>query len=361
MGANFMPTLNSGKPFKFWCQKVLPLVYDDSLSYYELLSRVVAYLNNTMENVSELGEAYQQLEDFLNSYLDSHNIEEAVNDRLDEMVEDGTLDDIVSEALDDKFDAYTTATDESIANLRQTVNEHTTRLNNHGTSIYNIEATLATSMVTLPHINATAINADNHFTKDSITAWLRYVTSTYGESLSARPFMGKYTASITMLIIGFAYHFTNLINGLPDYSEFIILAWGGQRLYAFGTNNGVVYFKATDTLTDITEANALSLIGTGDLRMTPVSNNASTDEYRASDNTIDNEVTFVRVEAETTDAEHPETEEAVSETADEIEESEEPVVDHPDTEETDAETADEEIEESEEPVVEHPDTEGEEI
>ena len=39
------------KPFRFWCQKVLPLVYDDSLSYYELLNKVVNYLNNTREDL----------------------------------------------------------------------------------------------------------------------------------------------------------------------------------------------------------------------------------------------------------------------------------------------------------------------
>lgn len=31
--------------FRFWCQKVLPLVYDDSLSYYEILCKVVTYIN----------------------------------------------------------------------------------------------------------------------------------------------------------------------------------------------------------------------------------------------------------------------------------------------------------------------------
>lgn len=35
--------------FRFWCQKVLPLVYDDSLSYYELLCRVVDYINKLIE------------------------------------------------------------------------------------------------------------------------------------------------------------------------------------------------------------------------------------------------------------------------------------------------------------------------
>lgn len=33
------------RPLFFWSQKVLPLVYDDSLSYYEVLSKVVAKLN----------------------------------------------------------------------------------------------------------------------------------------------------------------------------------------------------------------------------------------------------------------------------------------------------------------------------
>lgn len=42
------------KPFRFWCQKVLPLVYDDSLSYYELLCKVVEYINKLIETDREL-------------------------------------------------------------------------------------------------------------------------------------------------------------------------------------------------------------------------------------------------------------------------------------------------------------------
>lgn len=38
----------------FWCQKVLPLVYDDSLSYYELLCKVVAKLNEVIANNNTL-------------------------------------------------------------------------------------------------------------------------------------------------------------------------------------------------------------------------------------------------------------------------------------------------------------------
>ena len=35
--------------FRFWCYKVLPLVYDDSLSYYEILCKMVDYINNLIE------------------------------------------------------------------------------------------------------------------------------------------------------------------------------------------------------------------------------------------------------------------------------------------------------------------------
>ena len=38
--------------FRFWCQMTLPIVYDDSLSYYELLNKVVLYLNNTISDVA---------------------------------------------------------------------------------------------------------------------------------------------------------------------------------------------------------------------------------------------------------------------------------------------------------------------
>lgn len=48
-----MATLHPVTPFRFWVQKILPLVYDDSLSYYELLNKVVAKLNETIEFFNE--------------------------------------------------------------------------------------------------------------------------------------------------------------------------------------------------------------------------------------------------------------------------------------------------------------------
>lgn len=49
--------------FQFWCQKVLPAVYDDSLSYYELLCKVVDYLNKVIDELNTQGDAITELQE----------------------------------------------------------------------------------------------------------------------------------------------------------------------------------------------------------------------------------------------------------------------------------------------------------
>ena len=80
---------------RFWCQKVLPLVYDDSLSYYELLCKVVAYLNNLTKDVVQLTEEVAGIED---------RTLRKIAEELQRMVNDGTLADILeSIALDGRL------------------------------------------------------------------------------------------------------------------------------------------------------------------------------------------------------------------------------------------------------------------
>lgn len=111
MSANFSPVMEgySGvEPFRFWCQKVLPLTYDDSLSYYELLCKVVNYVNHLIEdvsaaedNVTALKNAYDELEDYVNDYFDNLDVQDEINAKLDAMVTDGTLTSIISPLVTD--------------------------------------------------------------------------------------------------------------------------------------------------------------------------------------------------------------------------------------------------------------------
>lgn len=106
MSANFNPELGSYKtlqPFRYWCQKVLPLVYDDSLSYYELLCKTVDYLNKTMEDVETLHgdvtsiyNAYIQLQEYVNNYFSSLDVQEEINNKLNTMASDGSLTELLN-------------------------------------------------------------------------------------------------------------------------------------------------------------------------------------------------------------------------------------------------------------------------
>ena len=49
------------KHFRFWCQKVLPLVYDNSLSYYEVLCKAIKYINELIDSDKEIIEDVEAL------------------------------------------------------------------------------------------------------------------------------------------------------------------------------------------------------------------------------------------------------------------------------------------------------------
>lgn len=69
----FEPNVNSGlynvhfPDFAFWLQKTQPLVYDDALSYYEVLCRTSAILNQLIKQVNDLTDAQKKfIEDATN-------------------------------------------------------------------------------------------------------------------------------------------------------------------------------------------------------------------------------------------------------------------------------------------------------
>lgn len=55
--------------FRFWCQKVLPLVYDESLSYYEILCKVVDYINKLIEQDKVFGTELDELQSDMETVL----------------------------------------------------------------------------------------------------------------------------------------------------------------------------------------------------------------------------------------------------------------------------------------------------
>lgn len=90
--------------FRFWCHKVLPLVYDDSLSYYELLCKVVKHMNDIGEEVNKLQTGLVELKEYVDKYFDDLDVETLLQEKLDAAVSDlmssGAIDDIVRQTVE---------------------------------------------------------------------------------------------------------------------------------------------------------------------------------------------------------------------------------------------------------------------
>lgn len=78
--------------FRFWCYKVLPLVYDDSLSYYEILCKVVTYINKLIEQdkifgdeLTNLLKELEKVKEWINNF-DTSFLEELIKKYIATMI-----------------------------------------------------------------------------------------------------------------------------------------------------------------------------------------------------------------------------------------------------------------------------------
>lgn len=87
------------QPFRYWVQKALPLVYDDSLSYYELLCKLMEYVNNMATDVNTLAVDVES----------ANEIVETANDTISAFITtaQGQIDDSIDEYEGDVNDAIT--------------------------------------------------------------------------------------------------------------------------------------------------------------------------------------------------------------------------------------------------------------
>lgn len=95
----------------------------DALTDYELICKVVEYLNNVIvstnansEQVEILTDAFNDLQSYVDHYFDNLDVQEEINNKLDAMVEAGTLQEIVADYLNSKaLFGYDTVADMKLA------------------------------------------------------------------------------------------------------------------------------------------------------------------------------------------------------------------------------------------------------
>lgn len=140
-------------PFKKFCVSIgaLPTSYKDSLDYYETLLWLIKYLENTIipvvnnngEAVTELQNLYIELKNYVEHYFENLDVQEEINNKLDHMASDGTLQEIIADYLNTKavFGFDNVASMKNATNLidgsyAQTLGYHTK--NDGGKALYKV-------------------------------------------------------------------------------------------------------------------------------------------------------------------------------------------------------------------------------
>ena len=104
-------SVNMLSPFVLYCQKVIPLAFDESMSYYECLCALYSYLkekvvpavNNNAEALEEVQKAMTELKTYVDTYFDNLDIQTEINNKLDEMADSGELAQIIAQYLEMSF------------------------------------------------------------------------------------------------------------------------------------------------------------------------------------------------------------------------------------------------------------------
>ena len=109
----------------------------DALTNYELLSKVVEYLNQVIYNNNEqndlmtsLYNAYVSLQTYVNTYFDNLDLQEEIDNKLDEMSKSGELTTLIKNYIDPLYEPFEDEINTQVENMQSLINTSTENLQN---------------------------------------------------------------------------------------------------------------------------------------------------------------------------------------------------------------------------------------
>ena len=140
-------------PFVQFCCAAVPMVFDDSLSYYEALCAMWKYLDETVKVINnnalvteDFIAKVEELKAYVEHYFDNLDVQEEINNKLDEMADDGTLQEIITAYIQANVAwTFDTVADMKLAtnlvsgSYAQTLGFHS--INDGGSALYKITDT----------------------------------------------------------------------------------------------------------------------------------------------------------------------------------------------------------------------------
>ena len=261
--------LKAGKSglFTNYIYKAIPLAFDESLSYYECLCGLLNYLknvvipcvNNNADAVSELQALYEELNNYVKNYFDNLDVQEEINNKLDQMVEDDTFETLIihSTNINRVYQTYEDAVSEvnKIDGLCfKTLGYHAVNDGGDGQYQFNnndIEF-IYNNEINVKQFGAygDGVHDDTQAIKNAIS----FVDSlmnenTYGQSIVVLP-RGKYLIDETIELPVY-------IKLKPINNVLLLASHNGVAIHITANNKTV---QNTDIISDYSQANKMGLI-----------------------------------------------------------------------------------------------------
>ena len=122
-------------PFKWYVLENFPFIEADfdAITNWQLfcklggeINKIIEKLNLTGKQVEDLTNAFNDLKNYVNNYFSELNVQTEINNKLDEMANDGTLDDIINRQIFAELNEQIQRNSTNINNLipRVTTNEN---------------------------------------------------------------------------------------------------------------------------------------------------------------------------------------------------------------------------------------------
>ena len=111
--------------FTNYIYKAIPLAFDESMSYYETLCGLLAYLkdtviptvNNNADAVIELQNLMEELQNYVDNYFEDLSVQEQINNKLDAMAESGELAEIINQEIFGELNERVTTNTNNITDM----------------------------------------------------------------------------------------------------------------------------------------------------------------------------------------------------------------------------------------------------
>ena len=152
------------KPFTRFCMTIgnLPSSYLVGLTYEEQLlwlcdyikNTVIPAVNNNAEALEEVQNLYIQLKKYVDDYFTNLNVQEQINNKLDEMANDGTLANIINQDIFNKIN-------QDIANNTNDINELKTNVSNNTNDINELKTNVSNNTNDINELNNKILKIKN--------------------------------------------------------------------------------------------------------------------------------------------------------------------------------------------------------